>query len=86
MSTTWGQHAVRLAIAIGRDADHSVLQQFIGNPEIRPLSANSPEQLTHFLRWASVAAVEGASVPPEDSARGGIYIPEPPREPDDLTW
>ena len=39
----WGKKAVRIAISIGRDADNEVLQKFIGNTELKPLAANSPE-------------------------------------------
>ena len=33
----WGKKAVRIAIAIGEDADTKVLQKFIGHPELKPL-------------------------------------------------
>ena len=43
MNEPWGKKAVRIGIAIGSDADEKVLQDFIGNPEIRPLQANNSE-------------------------------------------
>ena len=43
MAQPWGTKAVRIAIAIGHDADHSVLQRFIGHPELEPLLANNAE-------------------------------------------
>lgn len=43
MDEPWGKKAVRIAIAIGEDADTTVLQKFIGHPELHPLQANSPE-------------------------------------------
>ncbi|WP_039942557.1 MULTISPECIES: vWA domain-containing protein [Streptomyces] len=62
-ATPWGRKAVRVAIAIGEDADRNVLQEFLGNPELRPLDANSPKQLAAAIRWASTAAVKAASQP-----------------------
>ena len=35
---------MRIAIAIGEDADTEVLQKFIGHPELKPLQANNPGQ------------------------------------------
>ncbi|KUO19074.1 vWA domain-containing protein [Streptomyces dysideae] len=62
-ATPWGRKAVRVAIAIGHDADRGVLQEFLGNPEMQPLDANSPKQLAAAIRWASTAAVKAASQP-----------------------
>lgn len=59
----WGQHAVRLAVAIGRDADRDVLRQFIADPTVLPLEANSPEALARQMRWVSTVALDGASSP-----------------------
>ena len=51
----WGKKAVKVAIAIGKDADRSVLEAFTGNPEA-VLDAGNPEILTHFIKWASTVA------------------------------
>lgn len=59
----WGQHAVRLAVAIGRDADRDVLRQFIADPSVPPLEANSPEALARQMRWVSTVALDTASSP-----------------------
>jgi uncharacterized protein YegL len=59
----WGQHAVRLAVAIGRDADRDVLRQFIADPSVLPLEANSPEALARQMRWVSTVALDAASSP-----------------------
>jgi uncharacterized protein YegL len=59
----WGQHAVRLAVAIGRDADRDVLRQFISDPNVAPLEANSPEALARQMRWVSTVALDAASSP-----------------------
>ena len=56
LDTTWGSRAIRLAIAIGRDADQSVLQTFIGHESgQRPVLANDPEAIIAAIRWASTA-------------------------------
>lgn len=52
--------AVRVAIAIGKDADADVLRQFTG-PEYPVLAANNAEQLTEFIRWVSTEPVKSAS-------------------------
>ncbi len=39
MDQPWGKKAVRIAIAIGDDADKDPLQRFIGHPELEPLRA-----------------------------------------------
>ncbi|MDZ8025044.1 MAG: vWA domain-containing protein [Nostoc sp. SerVER01] len=61
----WGKRAVRIAIAIGRDADTDVLQKFIGSgSELKPLLANNAETLVKYIKWASTAVVKAASAPP----------------------
>lgn len=59
----WGKKAVRIAIAIGNDADLDVLQKFIGHPELTPLVAHNAPDLVKFIRWASTAVLKSASSP-----------------------
>jgi len=61
MSTPWGKKAVRIAIAIGKDADTSVLEQFTGNNEL-VLEAKNPQLLVKFIKWASTV-VKNVSAP-----------------------
>jgi len=78
MEQKWGEKAVRLAIAIGKDADHDVLKQFIGNPEIRVLEANNPKALVNYIKWVSTAVLKAASNPNagETGAGGaGLQVP-----------
>ena len=63
LSEPWGARSVRIAVAIGRDADRSVLQRFIGRDDLDPVTANNPEQLAQLIRWASTVASRVASVP-----------------------
>jgi uncharacterized protein YegL len=68
-SEPWAKRAVRVAVAIGKDADVGVLRQFTG-PEYPVLAANNAEQLTEFIRWASTEPVKsassGSSGPPDE--------------------
>jgi uncharacterized protein YegL len=75
VGTPWGNNAMRLAIAIGRDAQLPVLQKFIGNPEMRPLQANTPEMLAAHIRWASSASIQAVSQPLAS------HLPPPPAAP-----
>ncbi|MDQ3585242.1 MAG: VWA domain-containing protein [Acidobacteriota bacterium] len=68
----WGKKAVRIAIAIGQDADAETLQKFIAHPEMKPLAANSPEALVKHIKWASTAVLKSASSP----AAGGTDHPD----------
>jgi len=81
----WGKKAVRIAIAIGGDANLEVLQRFINNPELQPLQANNPEALVTHIRWASTAVLKSASSPHSEpkGASGGsnVPIPTPPSTP-----
>lgn len=81
MKLNWAKKAVRLAIAIGKDTDMSVLQKFIGHKEIKPLQANNPEQLTHFIKWVSTVVIKAVSNPPSDprnkeEGKGNVAIPD----------
>ena len=70
MDQPWGKKAVRIAIAIGADADKDVLQRFIGNLEVSPLEAKSPEMLVKYIKWASTAVLKAASSP----AAGAVNV------------
>ena len=76
MDQPWGRAAVRMAVAIGQDADLGVLQRFIGMaPEERsPLQADNAEALVEQIRWASTVGLRGSSKPLNDQ-------PEKPPEP-----
>lgn len=68
MDQAWGKKAVRIAIAIGEDADLEVLQQFIGHPELKPLQANTAESLVKYIKWVSTAVLKSASSPSSQAA------------------
>jgi len=72
-----GQKAVRVAIAIGDDADLECLGKFIGDPERPPLQAQNAETLVRYIRWISttVAKFAGGGT----SLQGKpVPIPKPP--------
>lgn len=80
MEQPWGKKAARVAIAIGQDADYEVLQKFIGNPELKPLSANNPDQLINRIKWVSTAVLKSVSSPAsqsKDSVSGRTNVPIP---------
>jgi uncharacterized protein YegL len=79
----WGARSIRLAVGIGRDADHATLSEFCSSREHGPVTANNPEQLAHMLRWASVHASRAASIPTTAPRFGPV-----PVAPDevDVTW
>ena len=80
MNEPWGRKAMRIAIAIGEDADQEVLKKFIANPELRPLQANNPESLIKYIRWVSTAVLKSASSPASQSAAAstaGLNVPIP---------
>lgn len=93
LAEPWGRKAVRIAIAIGDDADLDILSKFIDNPEIRPLQARNADTLVKYLRWASTAVLQSASSPASQAASvAHVPIPAPPAptEPsssqDDEVW
>lgn len=85
MAEPWGRKAVRIAIAMGADANREVLSQFIANPAIPPLEARNPEMLVRHIQWASTAILKAASAPASQAlgaipCGGGVPIPLPPAD------
>lgn len=70
----WGKRAVRMAVAIGKDVDHNVLQEFIGDPDITPVTANNPEQLARLIRWTSTVASRASSDVVTPTRRFGLPV------------
>lgn len=77
LRSPWGAKSVRMAVAIGRDADHDVLQKFIDTHDYRPVSASNPEALVDRIRWASTAGLKAASAPAAGTTRP-VPKPVPP--------
>jgi uncharacterized protein YegL len=81
MAQPWGAKSVRIAMAIGRDADYDVLERFIGNPKVRPLQASQPDDVLKYMQWASTVLIKTVSSPRGRgdwaSPTAGFDIPEP---------
>ena len=56
LALPWGKKAVKIAIAIGQDADEEVLSAFVNNKEMPVLKANNPQALIKYIKWASTVA------------------------------
>lgn len=83
LKTPWGKRAARVAIAIGHDAEHKPLEEFIGNIEFPVLQANNPQSLTKYIRFVSTEVSKAASSPAsqtkEEQGSGmPVAIPTPP--------
>jgi uncharacterized protein YegL len=63
MAQPLGRAAVRLAVAIGSDADIGRLQEFIGNPDIHPLQAGNADALAQMITFASKSGISLSSTP-----------------------
>jgi uncharacterized protein YegL len=88
MNQTWGIKAVRIAIAIGHDANYELLQKFIGHSEFTPLQANNPEALIKRIIWASTVPIKAISSPPSQikgTSVTGVNIPLPVAPPAEIT-
>jgi uncharacterized protein YegL len=46
---------VRLAMAIGEDADQALLRRFIGDPEVPLVRANETARIRDFFRWVTLS-------------------------------
>ena len=80
----WGERSIRLAIAIGADADYATLARLTGPDGPEPLTAANPEQLVMALRWATTQVSRAASTllpvqaPPVALTSG--FVPDSPEE------
>jgi uncharacterized protein YegL len=83
----WARKAVRLAIAIGSDADLGPLRKFIDNVERKVLQANSAPQLVKDIKWASTDVLRHQSRPASQThEKNGDPLPPPPERDDDDVW
>jgi uncharacterized protein YegL len=83
----WGRRSVRMAVAIGHDADYGALARFIGEGNGEPITAANPEQLVRALRWATTHVSRAASTvappgpPPQLLAAAMSALP-----PSEVVW
>jgi len=89
LNTPWGKKAVRIAIAIGKDADIAVLELFTGNREL-VLEAKNPQLLIQFIKWAStvVKTVSSPRANADDDSPAGVDLNTVPvlSDDDDEIW
>jgi len=87
LATPWGKKAVRIAIAIGKDVDLNVLEQFTGNAEL-VLEAKNPQLLVKFIKWASTVVKNVSAPSVGDGSSGAIDINTIPvaLDDDDEIW
>jgi uncharacterized protein YegL len=84
LSTPWGKKSVRIAIAVGSDANVAELSKFCSNPkENPPLVADRASDLIRFIKWASTAVVQSVSNSVINNASApdanvNVHIPPPP--------
>ena len=67
LAKPWGKQALRVAVAVGEDAQgaesQEFLQAFVSPDAPRPLQANNPGILTAHIRWVATAALESTCSP-----------------------
>ncbi len=85
LSEPWGKKAIKIAIAIGDDADKEKLREFVDNPEYPVLEAKNAPALVNYIRWVSTKVLDSASkgrTPQKEemSAEGAIPVPKPASE------
>ncbi|MDR1705937.1 MAG: VWA domain-containing protein, partial [Clostridiales bacterium] len=82
LAQRWAQKAVRIAIAIGSDANIPQLTKFCSNPqENPPLVADRASDLVRFIKWASVEVSKSVSnsVISGANSSSNVNLPPPPQ-------
>ena len=83
LSQRWGTRAVRIAIAIGNDANIPELSKFCSNPqENKPLVADRASDLVRYIKWASVEVSKSVSnsVISNANTNANVSLPPPPQQ------
>lgn len=89
MASHYGRLALRIAIAIGSDADDDVLERFIANPPMKPLQAHNAQELAQRIKWATTMPVKAVSSPTNAPDPIGLLARDAElRQPEhsDLVW
>ncbi|GHU58406.1 hypothetical protein AGMMS49975_24980 [Clostridia bacterium] len=74
-SHRWGRKAVRVAIAIGDDANIGELTKFCSHPdEAPPLVAKNATDLVDYIKWASVGVSQTVSTSVGTNAGGAASV------------
>lgn len=59
----WGKEAVKIAIPSSDNVDMNILQQFIGNNEIKPLNLSTADRWLEYIRWSPTVVLKNVSSP-----------------------
>lgn len=84
MDQPWGKKSIRIAIAVGKDANLDVLQKFIDHPERKPLQVNNPDAMVKAIKWSSTVVLKSSIASHTNGGNSGktgpnvTPIPEPP--------
>jgi uncharacterized protein YegL len=73
----WGRASLRAAVGIGRDADMGALATFMGNGDLQPVKADSPEELVSMIQWVS-RMVSSVASNPDSKEKAAAATPPPP--------
>jgi uncharacterized protein YegL len=71
LSLPWGKHAIKVAIAIGKDADRDVLARFTTDPDL-VLNANSATALQNFIKWTSTLVTHSSQRASQRDSHGNL--------------
>ena len=83
LSHRWGKKSIRIAIAIGNNANVSELSKFCSNPkENFPLVADRASDLVRYIKWASVEVSKSVSnsVITNSNSDANVNLPPPPQK------
>ncbi len=71
LSLPWGKKAIKVAIAIGKDADKDVLVRFTTDPDL-VLNANSATALQNFIKWTSTLVTHSTQRASQRDSHGNL--------------
>ena len=78
-SNNWFKKAIKVAVAIGENANRSVLAEFTGDEEA-VLSVHNPEVLKKMIRFVSVTSSQIGSQSSAVGSGGGVDLVKPKQE------
>lgn len=70
LSLPWGKKTIKVAIAIGKDADTNLLASFTTDPTL-VLNANNATNLKNFIKWTSTLVSHSSQHETETDRNGG---------------
>ncbi len=62
MSKPWAKKAYRLAISVADEVEKTVLEDFIGNINIKPIEVENAMQLTTYIKYISTQVISSVSM------------------------